>query len=224
MIFSDKKGQGLIELIIAIAVITTGLFSIWTLFLSNFNGEQEAKARVIGANLAREGMEAVKNIRDSNWLYADENKIIDGQFWTWDHNLNSGSFFYLKNIKGEDETLENLDLRDLMVLATSSNPIEDKKIYISSDAESEGLFNDVSENAKYSGYVRVISIKNICCEIAEPADAFKYQCKNQNFVVQDSDCPNLSIKIGIDVKSEVEWIIKDKKRKVTIEDQLFNWR
>ena len=62
----NQRGQGLLELIIAIGVITVGLLAVWTLFLSNFSGEKEAGTRIVAVNLAREGIEVVKNILDKN--------------------------------------------------------------------------------------------------------------------------------------------------------------
>ena len=90
----SQKGQGLMELIVAMAVIIVGLFSVWALFFSNFNGEQEAETRMIASNLAREGIEAVKNIRDSNWL-AVENNVVNA---SWDSGFNNSGYYVLGQI------------------------------------------------------------------------------------------------------------------------------
>ena len=63
-----KKGQGLLETIVAIGVILTGLVSVMTLVISNLTGAREAALRYQAVNLAREGIELVRNKRDSNWL------------------------------------------------------------------------------------------------------------------------------------------------------------
>ncbi len=63
-----RKGQGLIETIVAIGVITTGLFSVITLVISNLTTQREAALRYQAINLAREGLELTRNLRDSNWL------------------------------------------------------------------------------------------------------------------------------------------------------------
>ena len=41
----NQRGQSLVELIVAVAVINIGLFSVWSLFLVNFNAEKEAEMR-----------------------------------------------------------------------------------------------------------------------------------------------------------------------------------
>lgn len=63
-----KKAQGLLETIVAIGVITTGLISVIALVISNLTNERETALRYQAINLAREGVELVRNIRDSNWL------------------------------------------------------------------------------------------------------------------------------------------------------------
>lgn len=63
-----KNGQGLLETIVAIGVIITGLVSVMTLVISNLTNAREAALRYQAVNLAREGMELMRNKRDSNWL------------------------------------------------------------------------------------------------------------------------------------------------------------
>lgn len=63
-----KKAQGLLEAIIAIGVIVTGLISIISLTISNLTSQRFAAKRYQAINLARESIELARNIRDSNWL------------------------------------------------------------------------------------------------------------------------------------------------------------
>lgn len=63
-----QKGQGLLETIVAIGVIVTGLISVMTLVISNLTSAREAALRYQAVNLAREGIELIRNKRDSNWL------------------------------------------------------------------------------------------------------------------------------------------------------------
>ena len=67
-----KKGQGLLETIVAIGVMMTGLISVMSLVVSNLNSEREAATRYQAVNLAREAIELVRNTRDSNWLAGND--------------------------------------------------------------------------------------------------------------------------------------------------------
>lgn len=62
------RGQTLIELLIAMTVIIVGLTAATTMIFYNIRLQERSSARVVAANLAREGMELAKAQRDSNWL------------------------------------------------------------------------------------------------------------------------------------------------------------
>ena len=61
------RGQGLLETIVAIGVIMTGLISVMSLVVSNLNTQRDAAMRYQAVNFAREGVELMRNRRDTNW-------------------------------------------------------------------------------------------------------------------------------------------------------------
>lgn len=63
-----NKGFTLMELIIAIAVITTAVAALVALITFSVSGIRPGKSKLIAISLAQEGLEIVRNIRDSNWL------------------------------------------------------------------------------------------------------------------------------------------------------------
>lgn len=71
----DHRGETLVEVLIALVVLIMGAFAgVKLLGLAVIN-TQVAEERVIATNLAREGLEAVRSIRDTNWLrYAGERR------------------------------------------------------------------------------------------------------------------------------------------------------
>ncbi len=67
-ILKSRKGETLVELLVAITFLTVGALSAVRLMgLANINN-QITKERVVATNLAREGLETVRSIRDTNWL------------------------------------------------------------------------------------------------------------------------------------------------------------
>lgn len=76
----EGRGFGLLETVVAIGVIMTGLFAVFTLVLSNQRTIDAARLRFGGTQAAREGVEVVRLIRDSNWLAgrAWDDGIIEG--------------------------------------------------------------------------------------------------------------------------------------------------
>jgi type II secretory pathway pseudopilin PulG len=83
-----SNGFTLIEGIIAVGVISSALIVGLTLAVSNLSAAQANSDRIIAGHLAREGVEVVRNIRDSNWMRRDANIDRDSgstgtQFFEW---------------------------------------------------------------------------------------------------------------------------------------------
>jgi len=62
----------MIEVIVASGIMVTAVASALTLVSSSINAENESEALIIAGNLAREGIEAVRAVRDSNWLASQD--------------------------------------------------------------------------------------------------------------------------------------------------------
>lgn len=70
----NKKGETILETIIAMVILAVGVTTAGTIIgysIRNMNG---SKNRIIAVNVAREGIEAVRNIRDTNWLKYNSNR------------------------------------------------------------------------------------------------------------------------------------------------------
>ena len=67
-IFKKAQGFTLLEVIIAIFVITVGTMGILVVSQDSMRIISISSSRLTAAYLAKEGMEIVRNIRDNNWL------------------------------------------------------------------------------------------------------------------------------------------------------------
>ena len=63
-----KKGESLVEVIMAIFVVAMGSAVATSLIISALQSNQFSRDNLIALNLAVEGMEAMRSIRDANWL------------------------------------------------------------------------------------------------------------------------------------------------------------
>ncbi len=81
-----KRGFTLIEGIIALGIISTTLVIGLSLAISNLTAGQDNSDRVIADNLAREGLELVRDNRDTNWV----RKMANLSPNNWDYNPNGG--------------------------------------------------------------------------------------------------------------------------------------
>jgi prepilin-type N-terminal cleavage/methylation domain-containing protein len=70
---NDQRGFSLIEILI-VTVITTGVFTvIYSFYASTIRQEVESRYEMISSNLAQEGVEIIRNIRDENILKGASN-------------------------------------------------------------------------------------------------------------------------------------------------------
>ena len=74
-LFKNRRGETLTETIVALAVLAIGITVASSSILNSIRNMANAKNRVIAVNIAREGIEAMHNIRDTNWLlYSDRRR------------------------------------------------------------------------------------------------------------------------------------------------------
>jgi len=64
----NQAGQSLLETIVAIFILTTAISAGLGVGIFAFSAAGTSQSEVMAANLAREGVEVVRMMRDSNWL------------------------------------------------------------------------------------------------------------------------------------------------------------
>ncbi len=95
------KGFTVLEVILAITILTTAVAGAFILIIQVISASATIQSKLIVSELAQEGIEIVKNIRDTNWLRQADNPEIpwynglDQGDWEADYasqNLTSRSF------------------------------------------------------------------------------------------------------------------------------------
>lgn len=64
----NKRAETLAEVLIALSVISMGAAGTSTLVTMSIKANGQSEERIVAYNLAREGVEAIRNVRDTNWL------------------------------------------------------------------------------------------------------------------------------------------------------------
>ena len=67
-LFNNQAGQTLVETLVAALVLTMGISAAVGLSIFALGATTSITKQLVAIGLAREGIEAVKNMRDSNWL------------------------------------------------------------------------------------------------------------------------------------------------------------
>ena len=66
-----RQGFTLMEAIVAIFVITAGIVGVLSLVTQTISSAIVSEDKLIAAYLAQEGIEIIRNIRDTNWIEAE---------------------------------------------------------------------------------------------------------------------------------------------------------
>ncbi len=75
---SEQGGFTLFETLIAMGIITMGLLGIMTLVVYNLKAQTFNKNYIIASMLAQEGLEFVRQVRDTNWMTNPLPGVFDG--------------------------------------------------------------------------------------------------------------------------------------------------
>ena len=64
----NNRGETILETVIAMGILAIGVTIASAIIGSSIRNMNASKNRIIAVNIAREGIEAMRNIRDTNWL------------------------------------------------------------------------------------------------------------------------------------------------------------
>lgn len=201
---SPREGQTLMELIVAIFVILVGIVGTVTLAIMTLTIARESKHRVLSANLAREGIDVVRQIRDSNWLAAA----------TWNTGLSVGNDY---------SAIPEFDPTAVLPSDTWTLNFDPSTIIFDDlNDDTTVVYRDgavLRQDADYSGgtaqataYRRIVRMNPICLSVLE--------C-TAGICTDGSSCTTT---IGVQVLSSVRWVDHGRSQLVTVEERLYDWR
>ncbi|MBD3270555.1 hypothetical protein GF376_03440 [Candidatus Peregrinibacteria bacterium] len=212
----SKRAETLLEVIIAIGMISIAAATSATLIVTSLNAVSFNKDSLIALNLAQEGLEAVKNLRDTNWIKfssAPERcwNLLPGELSCPNPKaqvsfLNSSSEYSLTETL--EEQSDTLDLED-----GTDDAFRIRRYDINSDGVADFSRSGVESGALDSTkYYRSISIeyKNVSYDESNNL----YTTSTSNF-----DVANTMI-----VTSKVQWFGNDRVNTIELQSALSQYR
>lgn len=190
----------MLEALVAIGIILGGTASSLTLVAAALKGEKESEAAIVAANLAREGLEAVRGIRDSNWL-ADV---------TWDAGIDGS---------GTDYTGAPYFDPGANVWSIDFSP----------DGHTDSETRVHRYNAEVGQAVVGLHVQAASPPASTVATPYSRLltlnaiCDDDTIKESGSSC-GTARKIGIQAISEVQWQGAGRTRTYTLEERLYDWR
>lgn len=226
------RGQGLLELVFAIGIIVAAVVTTLGLVIATTAASNASKTQVIATNLAREGIEIARGVRDTNWLKIDSGVV--GTAW------NDGLFLLESGLYDFTAT----------ALFSPPGPTGDGEWTLSFAADTitaplavvyrhpvTGLYSQISDpaqldcptNGLYCGYEatqfrRLITTNPICWPMGvipgspNPDELITDDGANQPCIQPGYD------QAGIQITSRVEWTERGRSRSTTLIEKMFNWK
>lgn len=193
----------MLEAVIATGIIVTAISSALTLVSSSINAEKESEYLLTAGNLAREGIEVARMMRDSNWLAGA----------SWDAGMTGASNDY-SGIPVFDAAANGWSVN------FTPNTVADAtaKVYRYSTGSGNAvvglMVQGVTQPANTVGtpYSRLLIMDPLCDDGAG------------GYTIVTSGTPCSTTKIGVRVTSKVRWTIKNKVKTLDMEERLLNWR
>jgi len=189
-----SSGQSLIEAVFAIGILVMIASAILALVSASISGQQESESQIIANNLAREGIEAARNIRDSNWLSNQDwdTGLIDSignsqravawfnpdnglASWSFDFNLTPG--------------------KDLLFLSSA------------------GVYSHLAQGNKPTNFSRQVIFENICRNDATGQERITFPCAGGETKI------GLKVSSQVSWHDQV-----NRPRQVTLQDLFYDWK
>lgn len=193
-----QRGQTLIELLIATAVISTGLFASASIVFSNLQLSDRDTDEVTVINLAREGIEMAKQRRDSNWLAGQP----------FDDGFHNGTDYTATPLWDGQPLTQNVAFDFTANLITDSSA----QVRLSKDPVNQNFYIQTDQNASATPWRRLLTFHPIC------ETGFGLEYKNDGQAC-GGDGP-----VGVRVESAIRWQRKGQVFNRVIYDDLFDWR
>jgi len=138
----QKSGFGLIEVTVSIYIISMGLLGLMSLTSQSLKIQHINKNNIIASQLAQEGIELVRNVRDSNWRDED----LD-----WKKDIFTGASPFRDYI---------IDYRGRDSIDKSINGITDSRarLRIHNSGDYEGFYTHSTSDTTETLFYRIIEV------------------------------------------------------------------
>jgi len=227
-IFGRHRGDTLLEVVIAMVLLSSILISTFTILNRAIATNLNVKNRIIALNIGREGFEAVRNLRDTNWLkYSGDRRqkwlcrdssgspnacngsastLIDegsGSYYIVDYDTSVNRYYLATTSLNED-----LDL-------TGAQAAADQNDYrLELDSSNNRYTHTATGTSSPSIFYRQLYLQVI--NPFEEEGTLPTFCNSSS---DEADCFNARLRVRV----VVHWLEEGRPRKITLEGNLFDF-
>lgn len=173
MIHSNQKGFSIIEVLIGIMIFSLGLVSIFMLILSALRMNEYSKNSIIASNLAREGVEIVRNIRDNNYTTLRSWNTFPGTDMT--ARFSTGVFYTLEN---DPTTQVGVKMKKIDLFAEGKTALKDKMLSYQLYLTPDNIYTyDASASNTPTHFYRYVTFSDVTTSSGVEPEALKVTSK-----------------------------------------------
>jgi type II secretory pathway pseudopilin PulG len=208
-----RKGQTLIEAVIAVAVIAIALVGFLSRSTSTHLASISSFNQTTAMNLAREGIELVRHGRDSNWFSGCPDPTGEKCIHWNTHLSNDTNYRALPVFMPEENQWTGQFIDEYLDECVAS---EVCRLY---EVENNVITHDLTAFGATSpgeptSFYRLIQMNPIC--------ELETACGGDGICVSGEECPGAQI--GVQAVSQVRWHERQNWRNFELIEYLYNWR
>lgn len=202
----------MLEALVAIGVILTAIIGSSTLIISSITAGRVSQNRVEAANFAREGIEIVRSIRDSNWLKFQQNEKIGATIPAWNTGLGNPA------VNSTLPRILNYTLNQWILIPCGIGP--------TCIASATGVYRVVDSSTNriwYSQYNSVAACGTLSCTRTKYNRIINLTLKEEIINDGDADATDDTFQYLL-VESIVTWPDRTGTKTLTAVARLYDWK
>lgn len=214
---NNVHGFTLLETIIAIGIIATAVIAIMTMSLQLFKASETFSSQFIASNMAREAIEVVRQVRDTNWLEYDTDSTT-----AWNDGLYNGTDYTAVISVFDPFGSANLDFTPDSLTDTctgSSTTYNCGSVWY--DSITQRYFQTGSTSfpvplARFTEteYKRIVEILPLC----------RHNINADDETVPGTTCSGAYSQVGIAVTATVEYTTSSGQQTYVLEEHMYDWK
>ncbi len=208
-----RRGFSLVEAIVSITILLVGVMAVVSLGIAMVSQARFTNAQVVASQLAREGVEVVRAIRDGNWLEAE-----DGGAVSWNDGLSVGTDYSAVAEWDSGLSTWTVDF-DAIDFGNCVTGFDCTRMYSNNPTFEFAQFASVPPASwKDTEYQRLMRLFPICRSLVD-------ETIETVLIADGTTCvPGSEEQVGIDVQVEVRWEEKGISRSTTVEEYIYDWK
>lgn len=244
--YRNNQGQSLIELIATVSFVSIALIAVLSLILISLVTQRRSSNYYTAVNLAREAIEAVRNIRDSNWLAIEYQQNEGSGNVQWNDNLQSPppTTIYSAVLKfNPDAIISNpaTPSRFSFDFIDAEEQLDQQSLICKKELGNTTIYLDCSSciiDCQTTSFGRKVYLKPICDGNTDfhgsfllsrgdvcPEDAASGETLHNFICNNGGSCDNDTVpQIGVRSTVEIFWTEGGQKHSLKVTEDIYNWR